>query len=87
MKTLFKTASIVQLMFTLFSCTAQSKYDLSPDEFEKGISKDSVQVLDVRTPGEYAGGHIKGSLLADWNNREEFKRRTGFIDKNKPIMF
>jgi thioredoxin len=69
------------------SCTAQNKTVLNANEFESGInSKDSsIQILDVRTPAEYTGGHIKGSLLADWNNRAEFERRVSFIDKDKPL--
>ncbi len=69
----------------LFSCAAQTKTSLSADEFEKSINKEPVQLLDVRTPGEYAGGHIKNTLLANWNDKEEFNRRISFIDKNKPV--
>ena len=69
----------------LFSCTAQTKTSLTADEFEKAISKDSVQILDVRTPGEYTSGHIKNTLLANWNDKDEFDRRISFIDKNKPV--
>ncbi|MEI7736607.1 MAG: thioredoxin domain-containing protein, partial [Ferruginibacter sp.] len=54
-------------------------------EFEKSINKEAVQLLDVRTPGEYAGGHIKNTLLANWNDKDEFNRRISFIDKNKPV--
>jgi thioredoxin len=74
-------------LFTLilFSCTAQTKTNLTADEFEKAIAKDSVQILDVRTPGEYAGGHIKNTLLANWNDATEFERRISYVDKNKPV--
>jgi thioredoxin len=74
-------------LFTLilFSCTAQTKTNLSADEFEKAVAKDSVQILDVRTPGEYAGGHIKNTLLANWNDATEFERRISYVDKNKPV--
>lgn len=85
MKKTVKTVAVCLLLLNIFSCKAQQN-NLSADEFERGISnKDSVQVLDVRTPGEYASGHIKGSLLADWNDKEEFDRRIAFIDKNKPV--
>jgi len=67
------------------SCTAQTKTNLSADEFEKAVTKDTVQILDVRTPGEYTSGHIKNTLLANWNDPKEFERRIGFIDKNKPV--
>ncbi|CAN5849535.1 thioredoxin domain-containing protein [soil metagenome] len=69
-----------------FSCSAQTKTVLSADEFEKAInSKDSIQVLDVRTPGEYKSGHIAHALQADWNDRTEFNRRIAFVDKAKPV--
>lgn len=85
MKSITKTAMAVISSVVLFSCSAQTKTSLSADEFEKSISKEAVQILDVRTPGEYAGGHIKNTLLANWNDREEFSRRISFIDKNKPV--
>lgn len=79
--------AIGSLLFTAFiSCTAQNKTSLTAGEFESAINgKDSIQLLDVRTPAEYSSGHIKGSLLADWNNKEEFSRRVSFIDKEKPL--
>jgi rhodanese-related sulfurtransferase len=74
------------ILFLIFSCNAQTKTSLSADEFEKAIlSKDSIQVLDVRTPAEYKSGHIAHSLLADWNDPEEFNRRISYVDKNKPV--
>lgn len=70
----------------LFSCNAQNKTALTADEFEKGIKlKDSIQLLDVRTAGEFHSGHINNALLSDWNNKTEFDRRISFIDKNKPV--
>jgi rhodanese-related sulfurtransferase len=35
---------------------------VSASEFAKEIKADSVQLLDVRTPKEYAKGHIGGAL-------------------------
>jgi len=68
------------------SCKAQTKNALTADEFEKEITtKENIQVLDVRTPGEFFGGHIKNALQADWNDEKEFERRLAFIDKNKPV--
>ena len=82
----FKTfVSFFVVLFSL-SCTAQTRFGLNADEFEKGINtREAVQVLDVRTPGEYFSGHISNALMADWNDPKEFSRRIDFVDKNKPV--
>ena len=86
MKFLFNTVTAFIFSISILSCNAQTTTALNTNEFESGINaKDSIQILDVRTPGEYNSGHIKGALLADWNNKEEFKRRVAFIDKDKPV--
>lgn len=46
---------------------------VSAHEFDKEIKADSVQLLDVRTPQEYAGGHIDGALNIDVRS-EDFRR-------------
>ena len=85
MKFLFNTVTAFIFSISILSCNAQTNTALNTNEFESGITKDSIQILDVRTAGEYNSGHIKGALLADWNNKEEFKRRVAFIDKDKPV--
>ncbi|MEO6547926.1 MAG: thioredoxin domain-containing protein [Ferruginibacter sp.] len=76
-------------MIALLFCTcgyAQTGNSLEANEFERAINnKDSVQVLDVRTPQEYSSGHIVDALLADWKDETEFTRRIAFIDKDKPV--
>jgi rhodanese-related sulfurtransferase len=84
MKTM-KLIYTILVFSTFLSCEAQTKNSLNATEFENAITKDSVQILDVRTPAEYASGHIKNTLLANWNDAKEFERRIGFIDKNKPV--
>ena len=79
---------IATLLFStlIFSCTAQTKTALTAEEFEKEITtKENIQILDVRTPGEFFSGHIKNALQADWNDKKEFERRIAFVDKNKPV--
>lgn len=75
------------LLFVSFSCHSQqdSSRTLKTDKFEKAISKTGIQLLDVRTPGEFRSGHIKNSLQADWNNKAEFNDRIQYVDKNKPV--
>jgi thioredoxin len=85
MKYLHRLFHFPLYILLLSSCTAQTKTSLPADEFEKAIDRDSVQILDVRTPGEYASGHIKNTLLANWNDTKEFDRRIAFVDKKKPV--
>ncbi len=75
---------IIILTITLTSC-AQSNNVVTPEIFEKGLTTKNIQILDVRTIGEYDKGHIKNALLADWNNQTEFNYRIAHIDKEKPL--
>lgn len=72
--------------FVLFtSCDAQTGFDLDANTFFEKTNNDTVQILDVRTPGEYHSGYIKNAMLADWNAPAEFDRRTQFLSKAKPV--
>ena len=74
------------LSLTLIGCdaTGQNK-SLSPDQFEQAI-KPGVQLLDVRTAGEFQTGHMANALQADWNNRNQFVDRTQHLDKQKTVL-
>ena len=71
-----------------FGCSsgAQNNSVMSADDFEKGLAYKQVQLLDVRTAGEFRNGHIKGSLQANWNDEQEFADRTSSLDKSKPVF-
>jgi rhodanese-related sulfurtransferase len=72
--------------FLFSSCAAQNApKQIFADEFEKGIVAGNIQLLDVRTAGEYQSGHLKNALLADWNNEAQFKDRTQYLDKKKAV--
>lgn len=44
-----------------------------------------MQLVDVRTPGEYSEGHLKGALNMDING-ENFAAAVAKLDKNIPVM-
>jgi thioredoxin len=52
-----------------------AKIDSLPDE----------QIVDVRTPSEYAAGHIANAVNMDWNGND-FKGQAKTLDKTKPVM-
>lgn len=65
--------------------SAQSSL-LSPDDFEKMLQGDkSVQLVDVRTAGEYRDGHIEAALNRDYY-ADDFAAQLSKLDKNKPVM-
>jgi rhodanese-related sulfurtransferase len=75
------------LLFAFMSCKGQadSSQKVSADDFERGLTGKNVQILDVRTAGEYNSGHIKNALLSDWNNSTQFNDRIRYVDKDKPV--
>nr|WP_294908450.1 rhodanese-like domain-containing protein [uncultured Lacibacter sp.] len=79
--------SFLSVLFFLLGCnsTAQKNTELSADDFEKGLQQSPVQLLDVRTAGEYRSGHIQSALQANWNDEKEFAERTKALDKQKPV--
>ena len=85
MKIFYNFLGALLISIFCFSCTAQTKTNLNAEEFEKAITQTNIQLLDVRTPGEYKTSHIANSLLADWNDKAEFNRRISFVDKKKPV--
>lgn len=87
MKQLHNFIHLLSITVILISCNskAQTNLNISVDEFEKGISKQNIQLLDVRTAGEYQDGHLKNAFLADWNKQDQFKERVQALDKTKPI--
>ena len=82
MKHFFKVA-----LFLLISCSssAQKKTTIKADEYEKATQTKTVQLVDVRRPEEFKEGHLKGAVLANWQDPANFKEVTDKLDKSKPV--
>lgn len=78
-------AICMALLFNANNSYAQTIVNKSVEDFQKGITLQNVQLLDVRTASEYQSGHLKKALQANWNNETEFKERTKALDKSKPV--
>jgi len=65
--------------------SVQESLTISATKFNEAIVKPGVQILDVRTAGEYQSGHIKNALQANWNDVNEFQDRTQHLDKSKTV--
>jgi rhodanese-related sulfurtransferase len=58
---------------------------LPPKTFAQKIESSQPKVLiDVRTPDEYAQGHIKDAINIDWDG-DQFNAETDKLDKSTPV--
>lgn len=78
MKTLFIIITLIT------SSVLQQKHVqlVSPQVFAEALKKEKGVLLDIRTPGEYKKGHLKGSILMDFF-RDDFEKSLDKLDKNK----
>ncbi len=63
---------------------AQISEDVDAAKFKTLIDGGAGIILDVRTPGEYAGGNIARSVNMDFNSAE-FEASLDTLDKTKPV--
>ena len=68
-----------------YTACIRSQTAIPPEAFEKAIAQPGIQILDVRTIGEYNSGYIRNALQADWNNKEQFYDRTQYLDRTRPV--
>lgn len=90
MKTLLSLFTVCALLCV--SCKSNSpsggvgRQDIEAARFSALIdSLGDEQLVDVRTPGEYNEGHLKGSTNIDWNG-SDFAGQASNLDKNRPVM-
>lgn len=77
------TMSAVQIS----GCNGNEKIVSVPaPEFDKAIKADSVQLLDVRTPQEYAEGYIDGALNIDVQSDDFQKMAEKDLSKDSTIF-
>lgn len=79
------TFLLVAILGTHCQSIGQNSNLLTSDAFEEKIKLPDIQILDVRTSEEFKTGYIKGALLADWLQKNEFSRRTSALDPQKPV--
>jgi len=83
MKNRFFCTLTAALFFLACNSNAQN---VDANAFEQKINAGGVQVLDVRTAGEYSGSHLKNVMLADWTNKAQFEERVKYLDKNRTLL-
>lgn len=82
-------AGLFAMAFAFTAYAAQSLQTISVAESNILINENKTNpdfvVLDVRTPGEYAQGHLKQSKLMNFRG-ENFEEELGKLDKSKTYL-
>lgn len=76
------------LFSTLFGSRAKETHNitiLTAQEFKSAISKNDVQLVDVRTAREYKSGHISKAVNIDIFQQSSFRVTAEKLDKTKPV--
>jgi rhodanese-related sulfurtransferase len=77
-----KIIVLIASALLLAGCSSSSTAsDLSVTEFSAKIAEAGVITLDVRTPGEFAEGYIKGARLINFQSGN-FENEIAALDKN-----
>jgi rhodanese-related sulfurtransferase len=78
-----KVIAILASVLLLAGCSSSSSaVDLSVSEFSSKVTEAGIITLDVRTPGEFNGGHIEGAQLIDFQSGN-FESEIATLDKSK----
>jgi phage shock protein E len=67
------------------AATTKGYKDVSVEQFEQLRSDKKNIVLDVRTPEEFAAGHIPGAKNIDFHS-PDFQKRVNALDKSKTYL-
>jgi rhodanese-related sulfurtransferase len=58
---------------------------LNADAYKKAITNKKVQLVDVRTPREFAGGHISNAINIDYFDKVSFQKSFDKLSRNKAV--
>jgi thioredoxin len=85
----FSSLILLFLSFTLLSCNGQSSKSIQtivPEAFAKKIKETpKAQILDVRTPEEFASEHIESAVNVNFLG-DNFVTDAEKFDKSKPVF-
>ena len=80
---MLKYMSILSLL-GLVACGNGYK-NLTVDQFESETANGAVAIVDVRTPEEYAEGHLRDASNCDWKSEDFLQQMERTYPKETPI--
>ena len=87
-KTIYLIFFILAFSLGLWACAGNKKVEyknLTSAQFEEFIKDSEVQLLDVRTPEEYAEGHIPSSLNINVKDENFASHIDDLLTKDKKV--
>lgn len=83
-----KLLFIAALAVSSVSCSntqaQKSVTKITAEQLKKTVETEpNIQLIDVRTPDEFKGGHVKHAVNIDWRGND-FAKQTEALDKSKP---
>lgn len=82
----FKSCCSIILLAAAFSACAQAVTELDPVVFrDKVKATKGAVVVDVRTPQEFAEGHLENAINIDVK-AADFEQLSASLDKRKPVF-
>ncbi len=85
----FRSLLLLFVSFSIASCNSQPSKNIQtivPEAFAKKINETpKAQILDVRTPEEFASEHIDNAINVDWLG-DNFVSDAEKFDKSKPVF-
>lgn len=88
MQTIVRLALYLIVFTSVVSCQSQQDKTISrvdKDAIKAEVIGKDVQLVDVRTPGEYRAGHIDDAVNFDLSNRNAFMKQIETLDKDQPV--
>jgi rhodanese-related sulfurtransferase len=93
---IYTIASALGALSMLFSGTSrvtaapgaelrQVSADQAEELIKANMGNKNFVILDIRTPGEYSGGHIPNAVLLDFHS-PSFRENLAGLDKNKTYL-
>ncbi|NUY80999.1 thioredoxin fold domain-containing protein [Flavobacterium sp. MAH-1] len=88
MKTqIFAFFASISLLFSCQGQTSEQVKTIPPKDFAQKIKDNpNAQILDVRTPDEFVGGHLDNAVNIDWYEKQAFESKVAKLDKSKPVF-
>ncbi|UAM97492.1 rhodanese-like domain-containing protein [Polaribacter litorisediminis] len=81
-----KAFYIFLLSIIFINCDKKQEIErITTLELRALLAKDSIQLLDVRTPGEIKAGFIKTALFADYFDADFYTKAKNQLDTKKPV--